>query len=47
MRNNPIWRRSMIRQAYKLAASRVTALVVLAAALCTLVSFGASAVSVL
>lgn len=47
MRNNPIWRRSMIRQAYKLAASRVTAIVVLAAAVCTLAAYGVSAISVI
>ena len=47
MRNNPIWRKSMIRQAYKLAASRVTAIVILAAAVCTLIAFGASAAPVL
>ena len=47
MRNNPIWRRSMIRQAYKLAASRVTAVVFLSAAVCTLAVYGLSAVSVL
>jgi len=42
--NNPFWRRSMIRQAYRLAASRVTVIAVITAVVCALAVVGISAI---
>ncbi len=46
MMNNPFWKRGMIRQAFRLAAGRVTAVALAAVAVCSLCAAGLSAVSV-
>lgn len=47
MMNNPFWRRSMIRQAYRLAATRVTAIALAVVAAGALCAVGVSALPVI